>query len=397
MQCKGFVNVGIKNSTPPLISIPIGRFPRWSRQSPFQSIRMQLVPIQWRNNRNVMLKWRETIEGVHKLTQTFKAFVVNKEEEHFTTAIQKLTLEDLPEGEVLIRVHYSSVNYKDSLATIPNGNIVSAYPFIPGIDLAGVVVSSEDPRFQEGDEVIATSYEIGVSHFGGYSEYARISADWVVPLPTGLTLKEAMIIGTAGFTAALSIQRLEENNASPEKGKVLVTGATGGVGSFAVAILATLGYEVEASTGKESEHDYLKKLGATTIVSREEVYDGKLRALGKQRWVAAVDPVGGEPLAALLSQIVYGGSVAVSGLTAGTKLPTSVFPFIIRGVNLLGIDSVYCPMETRLKVWKRLATDFKVDNLEALIQQEVTLNELPDVLPTLLKGEARGRTIVKVS
>ena len=330
------------------------------------------------------------------LTQSFNAFVVNKEEELFTSEIQKLTLQDLPEGEVLIRVHYSSVNYKDSLATIPNGNVASAYPLVPGIDLAGVVVSSEDSRFKEGDEVIATSYEIGVSHFGGYSEYARISANWIVPLPTGLTLKEAMIIGTAGFTAALSVQRLEENNVSPEKGKVLVTGATGGVGSFAVSILSTLGYEVEASTGKPSEHDYLKKIGATTIVSREDVYDGKLKALGKPKWAAAIDPVGGEPLAAVLSQIEYGGSVAVSGLTAGTKLPTSVFPFILRGVNLLGIDSVYCPMETRLKVWNRLAGDFKLANLEALIQQEITLKELPDVLPTLLKGEARGRTIVKL-
>ena len=330
------------------------------------------------------------------MTQTFDALVVNKQEDQFSVEIEKLTLQDLPEGEVLIRVHYSGVNYKDSLACIPNGNIVNTYPFVPGIDLAGVVISSEDSRFKEGDEVIATSYEIGVSHFGGYSEYARIPAQWIVPLPKGLTLKEAMIIGTAGFTAALSVQRLEENHLSPEKGKVLVTGATGGVGSFAVSILSTLGYEVEASTGKESEQEYLKKLGATSTVSREEVFDGKIRALGKQKWAAAVDPVGGEPLASLLSQIQYGGSVAASGLTAGTKLPTSVFPFILRGVNLLGIDSVYCPMETRLKVWDRLASDFKPANLEELIQQEVTLQQLPDVLPTLLKGEARGRNIVKL-
>jgi acrylyl-CoA reductase (NADPH) len=331
------------------------------------------------------------------MIQPFDALVVNKQQEQFSVEIQKLTLSDLPEGEVLIRVHYSGVNYKDSLASIPNGNIVNTYPFVPGIDLAGVIVTSEDPRFQEGDEVIATSYEIGVSHFGGYSEYARIPAQLVVPLPNGLTLKEAMIIGTAGFTAALSVQRLEENHVSPEKGKVLVTGATGGVGSIAVAILSKLGYQVEASTGKEFEHEYLKKLGATTIVPREEVYDGKIRALGKQKWAAAVDPVGGEPLASLLSQIQYGGSVAVSGLTAGTKLPTTVFPFILRGVNLLGIDSVYCPMETRLKTWNRLATDFKLANLEELIQQEVTLKQLPEVLPTLLKGQARGRILVKLS
>ena len=330
------------------------------------------------------------------MEQQFNALIVNKQEEQFTVEIKQLKLTDLPNGEVLIRVHYSSVNYKDSLASIPNGNIVNTYPFVPGIDLAGVVVSSEDARFRAGDEVIATSYEIGVTHFGGYSEYARIPAKWIVPVPKGLTLKEAMIIGTAGFTAALSVWRLQENNSSPEKGKVLVTGATGGVGSFAVSILSTLGFNVEASTGKESEQAYLKKIGANTIVSREEVYDGKVRALGKQKWAAAVDPVGGEPLASLLSQIQYGGSVAVSGLTAGTKLPTTVFPFILRGVNLLGIDSVNCPMETRVKIWNRLATDFKPKNLEELIQQEVTLDHLPEVLPTLLKGQARGRILVKL-
>lgn len=327
---------------------------------------------------------------------TFDALVVNKQDEQFSVEVQKLTFEDLPEGEVLIEVKYSGINYKDSLATIPNGNIVKTYPFVPGIDLAGVVVSSEDPRFKEGDEVIATSYEIGVTHFGGYSQFARIPSKWVVPLPEGLTLRDAMIFGTAGFTAALSVQRLEDNGISPDKGKVLVTGATGGVGSIAVALLAKLGYEVEASTGKLSEQDYLKELGASSIVSREEVLDGKIRALGKQKWAAAVDPVGGEPLAALLSQIQYGGSVAVSGLTAGTNVPTTVFPFILRGVNLLGIDSVYCDMESRLKVWKRIADISKLLNLEQFVQQEVTLQQLPEVLPTLLKAQARGRILVKL-
>ncbi|MGE1102975.1 NADPH:quinone oxidoreductase family protein [Peribacillus simplex] len=330
------------------------------------------------------------------MIQQFEALVVNKQDDQFTVNIQQLSLDDLPQGEVLIRVHYSGVNYKDSLAAIPNGNIVSSYPIVPGIDMAGVVVSSEDSRFKEGDEVIATSYGIGVSQSGGYSQFARVPAEWIVPLPDGLTMKEAMIIGTAGFTAALSVLRLEENNITPEQGSVLVTGATGGVGSFAVSILSKLGYSVEASTGKDSEHGYLKKIGAATIVSREDVYDGKLRALGKQKWSGAVDPVGGEPLASVLSQIKYGGAVAVSGLTAGTSLPATVFPFILRGVNLLGIDSVNCPMDTRLKVWHRLATDFKLEQLEQLIQQEITLEELPDVLPTLLKGEARGRTIVKL-
>lgn len=327
--------------------------------------------------------------------ENFKALVVNQDED-FTVKVNDLTLNDLPNGEVLIKVSYSGINYKDSLATIPDGKIVTSYPFVPGIDLAGIVVSSEDPRFHEGDEVIATSYEIGVSHFGGFSEYACIPSKWIVPLPSGLSLKEAMIIGTAGFTAALSIQRLEENGINPEKGKILVTGATGGVGSFAVSILSTLGYQVEASTGKDSEQEYLNNLGATSIVDREEVFDGKIRALGKQKWAAAVDSVGGEPLASLLSQIQYGGAVASSGLTAGTNLPTSVFPFILRGVNLLGIDSVYCPMDVRLKIWNRLATDFKPANLESFIHQEVTLQQLPNVLPMLLKGQARGRFLVKL-
>lgn len=330
------------------------------------------------------------------MSQTFNALVVNKEEENFTVKVQSLTVQDLPEGEVLIQVSYSGINYKDSLASIPNGNIVRSYPFVPGIDLAGVVVSSEDPRFKEGDEVIATSYEIGVSHFGGYSEYARVKADWVVPLPKGLTLKEAMTIGTAGFTAALCVQRLEENGLTPDKGPVLVTGATGGVGSFAVSILTARGYQIEASTGKASESEYLKNLGANEILSREDVYDGKVKALGKQKWAAAVDSTGGEILASVISQIHYGGAVAACGLTAGTKLPTTVFPFILRGVDLLGVDSVYCPMETRAKTWERLSTDLKPTNLDDFIQQEVTLQELPDALPTLLEGKARGRIIVKL-
>ncbi|MGN1385821.1 MAG: acryloyl-CoA reductase [Bacillus sp. (in: firmicutes)] len=331
------------------------------------------------------------------MPEKFAALVVDKSEEQFSVKLKTLSTNDLPQGDVLIRIHYSSVNYKDSLASIPNGNIVKSYPFVPGIDLAGVVVSSDNPRFKEGDEVIATSYGIGVSHYGGYSEFARIPSEWIVPLPKGLTLKEAMIIGTAGFTAALSVQALEEQHITPEQGKVLVTGATGGVGSFAVAILSALGYTIEASTGKSSAGDYLKQLGAETILSREEVYDGKIRALGKQRWAAAVDPVGGEQLAAILSQINYGGSVAVSGLTGGGNVPTSVFPFILRGVNLLGIDSVECPMEKRKTVWQALATNYKPANLEQLISQEVTLEELPDILPILLKGGATGRFLVKLN
>ncbi|PWA12245.1 oxidoreductase [Pueribacillus theae] len=329
------------------------------------------------------------------MAENFRALVVNKTEDDFSVDVKTLSFDDLPEGEVTIRTAYSSVNYKDGLASIPNGNIVSTYPFVPGIDLAGTVVSSTDHRFKEGDEVIATSYEIGVTHFGGFSEYARVKADWVVPLPKGLSLKEAMAYGTAGFTAALSVQSLEQHGVLPDSGDIAVTGATGGVGSLAVAILAKLGYSVVASTGKESEHDYLKSLGAKKVVSREDVNPEKIRALGKQLWAGAVDPVGGKTLAALLSNTKYGGSVAVSGLTGGTSVPATVFPFILRGVNLLGIDSVYCPMEVRKPLWERMANEMKPDSLLSDIGQEVDLDGLKDALSSILEGKVRGRTIVK--
>lgn len=330
------------------------------------------------------------------MQQQFKAFMVNKEEQAFSAEVKTLSIEDLPKGDVLIKVHYSSVNYKDGLASIPEGKIVKNYPFIPGIDLAGEVVSSKDSRFREGDKVIATSYDLGVSHFGGYSEYASIPGDWIVPLPNNLTLQEAMIFGTAGFTAAVSIHRLEENGLSPEKGKVLVTGATGGVGSVAVAMLAKRGYHVAASTGKASEHEYLTKIGAKEILSREEVYSGKINALDKQQWQGAVDPVGGKTLAAILSKVKYNGSVAVSGLTGGGEVPTTVYPFILRGINLLGIDSVFCPMELRRIVWNRMTTDLKPDRLADLVDQEISLDELPSALTKILESKVRGRIIVRL-
>jgi acrylyl-CoA reductase (NADPH) len=326
----------------------------------------------------------------------FRALVVDKKEDRFSVEIKPMTFDDLPKGDVTIQVAYSSVNYKDGLASIPNGNIVRSYPFVPGIDLAGTVVSSDDPRFREGDKVLATSYEIGVSHYGGFSQFARIPAEWVVPLPEGLTLKEAMVFGTAGFTAALSVQRLEEFGLRPDSGPVLVSGATGGVGSFAVSMLSKIGFDVVASTGKASEHEYLLRLGAKQVISRDELTPEKIRPLDKQRWAGAVDPVGGKTLAYILSTTKYGGSVAVSGLTGGSDLQTTVFPFILRGVNLIGIDSVYCPMDIRVKLWKRMATDLKPETLLTDIAQEVTLDELPDVLQRILKGEIRGRTIVKL-
>jgi putative YhdH/YhfP family quinone oxidoreductase len=330
------------------------------------------------------------------MTATFQALVVEKNDK-FSVGVKNVSFEQLPEGEVLIKVAYSSVNYKDGLASIPEGKIVRSYPFIPGIDLSGYVVSSSDSRFQEGQQVLVTGYEVGVSHYGGFSEYARIPADWIVPLPDGLTLKEAMIYGTAGFTAALSIMRLEDNGVSPEKGKILVTGATGGVGGAAVSMLHKKGYQVVVSTGNLDAADYLKSLGASEVISREDVVENSGKPLNKQQWQAAVDPVGGNMLAAILSKIEYGGSVAVSGLTGGAEVPTTVLPFILRGVNLLGIDSVYCSTERRANLWKRMAQDLKPERLETLVDREVSLQELPEALSDILKSKTLGRVLVNVS
>jgi acrylyl-CoA reductase (NADPH) len=327
----------------------------------------------------------------------FRAFVVNKTEEGFTAGIKELTLADLPPGEVLIKVAYSGVNYKDGLASIPEGRVVRSYPLVPGIDLSGIVVESSDSRFKPGDEMLATSYELGVSHYGGYSEYARVKSDWVVPLPAGLTLKEAMALGTAGFTAALAIHQLEKNGLKPQNGPVLVTGATGGVGSIGINILSALGYTVAASTGKSPEHDYLKELGASEILSREETSAESNRPLEKERWAGSLDSVGGSTLAYLLRTTRYGGSIAAYGNTGGTNLNTTVFPFILRAVNLLGIESVNCPMELRHQLWRRLAGDYKPRHLLDMIGHEVPLEELPQALATILKGGARGHTIIKMS
>ncbi|GGA47011.1 acryloyl-CoA reductase [Paenibacillus physcomitrellae] len=329
------------------------------------------------------------------MSETFRALLVENEDT-FKVGVKKVSLADLPEGDVLIKVAYSSVNYKDGLASIPNGKIVKTYPFIPGIDLSGYVVSSSNERFKPGQPVIATSYGIGVSHFGGFSEFARIPGEWVIPLPDGIDLKEAMIYGTAGFTAALSIQRLEENGMAPGLGKVLVTGATGGVGASAVAMLSVKGYEVVASTGKSSEVEYLKALGASEIIPRIEEEGDQPKPLNKQLWQAAIDPVGGQTLASILSRIAYRGSVAVSGLTGGTGVPTTVMPFILRGVNLLGIDSVFCPYDLRVKVWERMGRDLKPADMEPLISSEIALESLPQALDDILKSRTRGRVLVNM-
>lgn len=330
------------------------------------------------------------------MSQSFSAFVVDKKDDQHTVEIKQLELGVLPKEDVLIKVLYSSVNYKDALACNPDGKIVKTYPFIPGIDLAGEVVSSKDNRFRAGDHVIATGFEIGVTTFGGFSGYASLPGDWIVPLPSQMTLEESMIFGTAGFTAALAINKLEQNGLTPEKGRVLVTGATGGVGTTAIAMLSRLGYTVIASTGKSSQTDYLKQLGAAAVIPRTSIYDGKIKALDKTQFAAAIDPVGGNQLASLLSKINYGGSVAVCGLTGGSKVPTTVFPFILRGINLLGIDSVYYPMPLRKTIWNRMATEVKDSQKLNLIKKEIAFSELPNVLPKLLEGQAVGRIIVKI-
>ncbi|TGB03907.1 acryloyl-CoA reductase [Halobacillus salinus] len=326
---------------------------------------------------------------------TFQAYRIHKNEDGVEGQIEELSLKDLPKSDVLIEVHYSSVNYKDGIIGQPDNNMVREYPIIPGIDLAGVVVKSQDKRFQKGDRVIATSYEIGVNHYGGFSQYASIPADWVVPLPDGLTLEESMIYGTAGFTAGLSIHRLEQNGLTADQGPVLVTGASGGVGSMAVAMLAKRGYNVEASTGSKEHTEYLKRLGAEKVISREEVSGEQLKPLRSERWAAAVDPVGGEQLASVLSQLEYNGGAAVSGLTGGTNIPTQVYPFILRGISLIGIDSVNLPMETRKKVWHRLANDLKTKEFFDDMKVVISLEDVPHRLEQILAGETRGRTIVK--
>jgi putative YhdH/YhfP family quinone oxidoreductase len=326
----------------------------------------------------------------------YRALVVSKEQDQVTAAVQDLDDASLPAGEVTIRVEWSSVNYKDGLALDPGGRIIRNFPMVPGVDLAGTVASSSDSRFATGQQVVVTGYDVGVSHPGGYAEMARIPADWVMPLPAGLTTKEAMAIGTAGLTAALSIEALERNGLRKENGPVIVTGATGGVGSTAVSMLAQLGYTVAGSTGKASEHDFLRGLGASEILSREDVSAETSRPMESERWAAAVDPVGGATTAYLIRTTKYGGSIALSGLTGGGTVNTTVYPFILRGVNLLGIDSVFCPFETRQRVWARLGADLKPHGLMESIAVETDLNGVAEVAKQILAGKVRGRTLVRV-
>ncbi len=313
-----------------------------------------------------------------------------------TAGITELELNDLPEGEVTVAVAYSTLNYKDGLCVGPGGGLVRKYPHVPGIDFAGTVESSSDPRYAPGDEVVLTGWRVGEVHWGGYSQKARVKADWLVPLPAGLTLKRAMAIGTAGFTASLAIGVLEHHGLKPGGKPVLVTGAAGGVGSVATALLAATDYEVSAVTGRPQTADYLKSLGATNIIDRSELAEASKRPLESETWSGAVDSVGGTMLARVLAQMEYGASVASVGLAGGANFPGSVVPFLLRGVNLLGIDSVMQPYEARVAAWGRLAGALPLDKLDEMIV-EAKLDDLPQLGADILSGQVRGRVVVDVN
>jgi acrylyl-CoA reductase (NADPH) len=327
---------------------------------------------------------------------SFRALLISQADGKVSSALTTMDEAELDEGEVTIAVTHSSINYKDALAATGAGRIIRRFPCVGGIDLAGRVVSSADSKFSVGDEVIATSYDIGVSHHGGYAERARIPADWVVKLPSGLSCAESMALGTAGFTAALAVERMEHNGLAPGNGRVIVSGATGGVGAIAVSILSGLGYEVVALTGKEVETDFLKSIGATEVMLRQSLDLSKIKPLSSETWAGAVDNLGGDVLAWMASGMKVGGTLASIGLASSHNLNTTVMPFILRGVSLLGIDSVNCPMAQRAEVWRRLASDMKPKALGALTRH-IEFSALPAAFEAYVAGQARGRVVVDIS
>ncbi len=327
----------------------------------------------------------------------FNALVVNKNDEGKTSAaVQHISLDDLPDGDVVVAVDYSTMNYKDGLCIGPGGGLVRNYPHVPGIDFAGTVETSNDPLYKAGDKVVLTGWRVGEVHWGGYAQKARVKADWLVPLPVGLTTRQAMAVGTAGFTARWAVMALQDHGLTAGSGPVLVTGAAGGVGSVATAILANLGHEVAAVTGRPETADYLTSLGATQIVARDEINEVTKRPLEAETWAGCVDAVGGPMLARALGQMKYGASVAAVGLAGGANLPATVIPFLLRGVHLLGIDSVMQPYDNRLRAWERIATDLPMDKLEAMIQP-ATLSDLPQLGADILPGQVQGRVVVVVN
>lgn len=327
----------------------------------------------------------------------FKALMMEQDEDGLAYAqIQEVGEDRLPEGNVTVRVAYSTLNYKDGMCLSPKGGgLVRSYPHVPGIDFAGTVEQCSSPEFKPGDPVVLTGWRVGEVHWGGYAQLARIKSEWLVPLPKAISPRQAMAIGTAGFTAMLAVMALEDHGLTPDKGPVLVTGASGGVGSVATAILANLGYEVAAVTGRTESADYLMSLGASRIVPREEINETTKRPLERETWAGCVDAVGGAMLARVLGQMQYGASVAAVGLAGGAELPASVIPFLLRGVSLLGIDSVMQPRENRLRCWDRLARDLPMNKLEAMIHS-ATLEDLPELGRAILKGGVKGRVVVDV-
>ncbi|MGB0902895.1 acryloyl-CoA reductase [Halocynthiibacter sp.] len=327
----------------------------------------------------------------------FNALVVNKNEEGKTSArVEQITVDQLPEGDVTVAVDFSTVNYKDGLCIGSGGGLVRNYPHVPGIDFTGTVEASDNPNYNAGDKVVLTGWRVGEAHWGGYSQKARVKGDWLVPLPAGIETRQAMAVGTAGFTAMLAIMALEDHGLKPENGPVLVTGAAGGVGSVATAILSNLGYEVAGVTGRPEQADYLKSLGAKQIVAREELNETTKRPLEAETWAGCIDAVGGDMLARVLGQMKYGASVSAVGLAGGAGLPATVIPFLLRGVNLLGIDSVMQPYENRLRAWERLAKDLPMDKLEAMVTS-ATLSDLPALGNDILNGQVKGRIVVDVN
>jgi acrylyl-CoA reductase (NADPH) len=325
---------------------------------------------------------------------TFKAILIRKTDDGQSVGLADFDDKDLMDGDVTVRVEWSSLNYKDGLALTGSAPVVRRFPMIPGIDFAGMVEASEHPDWKPGDRVILNGWGVGETHLGAYAEKARVKGDWLVPVPSGMTGREAMAIGTAGYTAMLAVLALERHGITPERGPIVVTGAAGGVGSVAVAILARLGYEVVASTGRAAEADYLRRLGAGEVIDRAELA-GPVRPLARERWAGGIDAVGSTVLANVLSMTRYGGAVAACGLAGGMDLPASVAPFILRAVSLLGIDSVQCPQSVRREAWKRLASDLDRGKLQALTR-EIGLVEVMDAGRDIVDGKVRGRIVVKI-
>lgn len=325
----------------------------------------------------------------------FPAFRIHSDQQTTRAGIEQLSIDDLSEGDVVIRVKYSSVNYKDALAGTGKAQILRRSPLVGGIDLAGEVVESTSGDFVQGDQVLVNGSGLSEVHDGGYAEFARVPADWVVPLPAGLTLPQTMIIGTAGFTAALSIHLLQQNNQQVEDGPIVVTGASGGVGSFAIDLLHKLGYETIAVTGSKDAHDYLYELGASKVVSREKIQIGD-GVLEKTRWAGAIDNVGGDTLSALVRACVPWGNVVSVGIAGGVKFKLSAMPFIIRGVNLLGVSSSNCPQTLRKKIWNRLGDDLHPEHIAKIKTQTAKLEDLPQIFEKLLSNEIRGRVLVEI-